>query len=227
MSEYQLSSILTQGRVVHMASIGCGGARRAFTSRLPYLHHAMRALGLQGPQVTLMDGDLISETNCVRQPFSRGEVGLHKSIVLASRLNQFWGLNWVAAPEYLTDKSKLNYDIVVGCVDTRNSRKLIHNLVTGKNSFVRLWLDIGNDADSGQFVLGQPLNGRNKPSRERLRTVSDLYPEVTDFAEEKPGDPSCSALEALTLQPHFVNQALAAQALALLSRLFWPGSIDY
>jgi tRNA A37 threonylcarbamoyladenosine dehydratase len=92
---------------------------------LPYLHQAMRALGLQGLQVTLMDGDLISETNCVRQPFSRGEVGLHKSIVMASRLNQFWGLNWDAAPEYLTDKSKLNFDIVVGCVDTRNARMVI------------------------------------------------------------------------------------------------------
>jgi PRTRC genetic system ThiF family protein len=227
MSEYKLSSILTQGRVVHMAVIGCGGTGSAFASGLPYLHQAMRALGLQGLQVTLMDGDLISETNCVRQPFNRGEVGMHKSIVLASRLNQFWGLNWEAAPEYLTDKSKLNHDIVVGCVDTRNARKLIHNLVTGKNSSVGLWLDIGNDADSGQFVLGQPLNGRNKPSAERLRTVSEMYPEVIDFAEEKPGDPSCSALETLTRQQPFVNQALAAQALALLGRLFWHGTIDY
>ena len=132
MSEYQLSSILTQGRVVHLAVIGCGGTGSAFASGLPYLHQAMRALGLQGLQVTLVDGDLISETNCVRQPFSRGEVGLHKSIVLASRLNQFWGLNWEAAPEYLTGKSKLNADIVVGCVDTRNARKLIHNLVTAR-----------------------------------------------------------------------------------------------
>ena len=118
MSEYQLSSILTQGRVVHMAVIGCGGTGSAFASGLPYLHQAMRAMGLQGLQATLMDGDLVSETNCVRQPFSRGEVGMHKSIVLASRLNQFWGLTWEAAPEYLTDKSKLNADIVVGCVDT-------------------------------------------------------------------------------------------------------------
>jgi hypothetical protein len=54
-----------------------------------------------------------------------------------------------------------------------------------------------------------------------------MYPEVIDFAEEKPGDPSCSALEALTRQQPFVNQVLAAQALALLSRLFWHGSIDY
>ena len=227
MSEYKLSSILTQGRVVHMAVIGCGGTGSAFASGLPYLHQAMRALGLQGLHVTLMDGDLISETNCVRQPFSRGEVGLHKSIVLASRLNQFWGLDWEAAAVYLTPKVKLDFDIVVGCVDTRNARKLIHTLVTGKNSFVRLWLDIGNDADSGQFVLGQPLNGRNKPSAERLRTVAELYPEVIDFAEEQPGDPSCSALESLTRQQPFVNQALAAQALALLSRLFWHGSIDY
>src|ERR1035437_8248183 len=177
MSEYQLSSILTQGRVVQMAVIGCGGTGSAFASGLPYLHQAMRALGLQGLQVTLLDGDLISETNCVRQPFSRGEVGLHKSIVLASRLNQFWGLNWEAAPEYLTDKCKLDFDIAVGCVDTRNARKLIQNLVTGKNSSVGLGRDMGNEADSGQFVRGQPLNGRNKPSAERLRTVAELYPE--------------------------------------------------
>src|ERR1019366_7619580 len=132
MSEYKLSSILTQGRVVHMAVIGCGGTGGGIASRLPYLHQAMRAKGMAGLQVTLMDGDLISETNCVRQPFSRGEVGMHKSIVLASRLNQFWGLNWEAAPEYLTDKSKLDFDIVVGCVDTRNARKLIHGLVTAR-----------------------------------------------------------------------------------------------
>src|ERR1019366_5509140 len=110
MSEYQLSSILTQGRVVQMAVIGCGGTGSAFASRLPSLHQAMRALGLQGLQVTLLDGDLISETNCARQPFSRGEVGLHKSIVLASRLNQFWGLSWEAVPESLTGKSKLDFD---------------------------------------------------------------------------------------------------------------------
>src|ERR1035438_1715257 len=119
MYEYQLSSILTQGRVVHMAVIGCGGTGSAFASGLPYLPQAMRALGLQGLQATLMDGDLVSETNCVRQPFSRGEVGMHKSIVLASRLNQFWGLTWEAAPEYLTDKSKLNLDIVVDRKSTR------------------------------------------------------------------------------------------------------------
>src|ERR1019366_9318828 len=54
MSEYQLSSILTQGRVVHMAVIGCGGTGSAFASGLPCLHQAMRALGLQGLQVTLL-----------------------------------------------------------------------------------------------------------------------------------------------------------------------------
>jgi hypothetical protein len=65
--------------------------------------------------------------------------------------------------------------------------------------------------------LLRPFNG--------LRTVAELYPEVIDFAKEEPGDPSCSALEALTRQQPFLNQALAAQALALLSRLH--GSIDY
>ena len=37
MSEYKLNSILTQGRVVQMAVIGCGGTGSAFASGLPYL----------------------------------------------------------------------------------------------------------------------------------------------------------------------------------------------
>jgi PRTRC genetic system ThiF family protein len=218
---------------VRMAVIGCGGTGSAFASGLPYLHQALRAQGHGGLDVLLLDGDRISDTNCVRQPFSRGEIGMHKSVVLASRLNQFWGLNWKGEPYYLDLEHRSRrfalpeYDIVVGCVDTRTSRKMIHDLVTLKSFMTGLWLDIGNDTDSGQFVLGQPLNGRNKPSAERLRTVAELYPEVIDFAEEQPGEPSCSALESLTKQQPFVNQVLAAQALALLGRLFWHGSIDY
>jgi len=36
----------------------------------------------------------VSETNCVRQPFCRTEIGFPKAIVLAHRINLFWGLHW-------------------------------------------------------------------------------------------------------------------------------------
>src|SRR5205807_7246288 len=51
----------------------------------------------------------------------------------------------------------------------------IHETVTGSWCGIPYWLDIGNSADSGQFVLGQPLNRLNKHKADRLRAVSELF----------------------------------------------------
>jgi PRTRC genetic system ThiF family protein len=90
------------------------------------------------------------------------------------------------------------------------------------------WLDIGNNAATGQFVLGQPDNRRNSKSPSRLPTVAELFPEIVDADLDK-GDnlPSCSAVEALTRQEPFINQSLANLALAMLARLFRHGRLSY
>jgi hypothetical protein len=95
------------------------------------------------------DGDVISPTDCVRQPFSRSEVGLYKAVVFVNRLNLFWNLGWKAAPEHLTRKEPLDrVDVVIGCVDTRAARAVIREC-TSRWSTVSYWLDIGNNADTG------------------------------------------------------------------------------
>ncbi|MEO8131660.1 MAG: PRTRC system ThiF family protein, partial [Bryobacteraceae bacterium] len=143
-------------------------------------------------------------------------------------LNLFWGLNWKAVAEHLTSQTDVsNFDVVIGCVDTRAARKLIQAQVHGWRSRVAYWLDLGNSADSGQFVLGQPLNGRNRRSAQRLRTASEIFPELTAEALDAGDGPSCSAAEALERQEPFVNQTLAQHALALLTRLFRYGRIDH
>ena len=89
-------------RSVHVVVVGCGGTGSAIASGLPYLHQSMLATGHPGGlDVTLIDGDRISATNCVRQPFSEGEIGLFKSVVLVRRLNLFWNLEWKAVPKHL------------------------------------------------------------------------------------------------------------------------------
>jgi PRTRC genetic system ThiF family protein len=175
----------------------------------------------------LFDAEVISPTNCVRQPFSRSEIGLYKSVVLANRLNLFWGLDWEGIPERLDVKRRLDgVDIVIGCVDTRAARAAIANCATDWSE-VDYWLDLGNNADSGQFVLGEPLNRRNRRRSLRLRTVSELFPEVIEGELDRDNLPSCSAAEALDRQEPFVNPALANHALALLARLFRYGTISY
>jgi len=215
-----------QHRSIRVAVIGCGGNGSVIAMGLPYIHHALVAAGHPGGlDVTLMDGDTISASNCVRQPFSISEVGLNKSVVLASRINLFWGLRWKAAPNYLASGQGIeNTDVVITCVDTRAARATANSLVVG-NAGVSYWLDLGNSADSGQFVLGQPWNRLNPRRANRLRTSAELFPEIVDVSLKEDNGPSCSALEAIQRQRLFVNQVLASHALALLASLFRSGEL--
>src|SRR6266508_4491662 len=104
---------------------------------------------------------------------------------------------------------------------------MIAKHVEGWRSRVSYWLDLGNSADSGQFVLGQPMNGRNRRSAIRLRTAPEIFPELSDESLDAMDGPSCSAAEALERQEPFVNQTLAQHALALLTQLFRYGRIDH
>lgn len=227
METHQIHPELLKHRV-RVLVVGCGGNGSAIACGLPYLHQALLAYGHpEGIHVTLLDPDVISQTNCVRQPFSQSEVGLYKSVVLANRLNLFWGLEWEGIPERLDPKRRLDgVDIVIGCVDTRKARAAIAKC-SADWSEVDYWLDLGNNADSGQFVLGEPLNRRNRRHRLRLRTVSELFPEAIQGDLDEDDLPSCSAVEALDRQEPFVNPTLANHALALLARLFRYGTLSY
>src|SRR5262249_46650902 len=86
---------------------------------------------------------------------------------------------------------------------------------------------VGNNAESGQFILGQPdsplLEGKG-----RLPNVAELFPEIVDPRLDATDKlPSCSALEALESQSPFVNQTLAYQSLALLAQFFRRGRLTY
>ena len=216
-------------RPVRVLVVGCGGNGSAITAGLPYLHQAMLVHGHRGGlDVTLMDGDVVSPTNCVRQAFSQAEIGHSKAVVLVSRMNLFWGLNWHAVPEHFSSRTSVDrVDVLIGCVDSRAARKAIAEKVTGQRSSLWYWLDLGNHSTGGQFVLGQPWNWQNRRSATRLRTVAELFPDLIEPSLDNDGQPSCSAVEALERQEPFVNSTLANHALALLARLFRHSSITH
>jgi len=231
--EHTLPPDLVQNRAVRILVVGAGGTGSAIVMGLPYLDQAMRVWGHRyGLAVTLMDADVVSETNCVRQPFSTSDIGRNKATVLINRINLFWGTSWQAVPNRFHARSfERNYDccpdLVIGCVDTRAARKTIEGSFSRALNRVCYWLDLGNSAASGQFVLGQPLNARNRRKAGRLRTVSELYPEIVDEDAGEDALPSCSAVEALDRQEPFINQALASSALAMLAQLFRYGKLRH
>lgn len=225
---------LNSDREFRILVIGAGGTGSAIFLALPYLHQAMRAWGHPGLDVTIMDADTVSETNCVRQPFALTDVGQNKAIVLANRVNLFWGTNWDAAPKRFTATEMFDplyahrgrgFDLVIGCVDSKASRKQIEEYTS--KAHVAYWLDLGNNAASGQFVLGQPKNPHNGNPKARLLTAAELYPEIVDTTTPESDLPSCSAIEALERQEPFINQTLAMQALAMLTQVLRYGSTSY
>lgn len=220
-------------RAVNILVVGAGGTGSAILMGLPYLHQAMRVWGHPyGLNVTIMDSDIVSANNCVRQPFSVSDIGQNKATVLVNRINMFWGMNWAAVASSFTERSLQDVhdstpDLLVGCVDTRAARRVIDQALRSPAQGTTYWLDLGNNAASGQYVLGQPLNRQNRRKADRLRTVSELYPEIIDTAAGEDPLPSCSAIEALERQEPFINQTLAASALAMLARLFHYGRLSH
>ena len=231
--EHFLSLRADARRPVRVLVVGSGGTGSAITMGLPYLDQALRVWGRSaGLEVLLMDADTVSETNCIRQPFSVSDIGQNKATVLVNRINLFWGTHWRAEPSNLDDRTfdrirDAPVDLLIGCVDNRAARRIIARALTKANNRTAYWLDLGNNAASGQFVLGQPLNCRNRRKADRLRTVSELYPEIIDADSGEDPLPSCSAIEALERQEPFINQTLAMSALSMLARLLRYGKIAH
>ncbi|HEY7391172.1 MAG TPA: PRTRC system ThiF family protein [Bryobacteraceae bacterium] len=217
-------------RHIIVTVVGSGGTGAQVATGLPYLHQALLADGHPyGLRVFLVDGDEISETNCVRQPFARSEIGLYKVVVLINRLNLFWGLDWEAVPYFVESGQDLpDSDFLISCVDTRAARATLARIVSLKSRRFQYHLDAGNLEDRGQFVLGQPLRRGRKDREKRLPCVHELFPSIIHGrADKRDRLAACSAAESLKAQQPYLNSILANHVLALLARLLRHRRISY
>ena len=215
---------------VRVLIVGAGGNGGIVLEHLLRLHQALVAWGHpEGLEVTMMDGDTVSGTNCVRQSFSVSDVGHNKATILINRVNVYRGMSWSALPQMFSPDffkgGGRHFDILIGCVDTKAARRAIASAVTDATCGIAYYLDLGNSESTGQYILGEPLNYRNRRKAARLRCVFELYPEM--LAKEEDDGPSCSAVEALERQGPMINSCVAAQAVALLTNLFRRGTVNY
>jgi PRTRC genetic system ThiF family protein len=144
--EHALPAEMLRHKPVRVVVVGAGGTGSAIVMGLPYLDQAMRVWGHPyGLEVVMMDADTVTETNCVRQPFSTSDVGQNKAIVLINRINLFWGTGWAAEPMHFHERSlPRDYnrppDLLIGCVDTRAARKAIESALTEAGNRTCYWL---------------------------------------------------------------------------------------
>ncbi|RSV44383.1 PRTRC system ThiF family protein [Sphingomonas sp. ABOLE] len=226
---HYLSAKLQDARI-KLLLVGCGGNGAQMLMGLASLDTAMRAISSRSLDVTVVDDDTVSEANLGRQPFYRCDLGASKARTLVERINLAHGLDWTAvhgrAPGAVDVQS---FDLLITCVDTAAARRAIGTAIFAEPDFYnrqppRYWMDLGNRATDGQFLIGCPKrSGKDEPRR--LPTVLEHFPELADDSIAEDDAPSCSVAEALEKQSLFVNRVVASHALALLFELLGRGSI--
>jgi PRTRC genetic system ThiF family protein len=219
---------------INIDLVGIGGTGSQLVAGLARLHVALRSLGHpHGLNVTLWDGDSVSEANIGRQLFSAGDIGRNKAIVQAHRINHYFGLCWSAKPERFSLSGRQNPDILISCVDTAAARRDIHaqtQRFLSAASRPVLWLDCGNSQRSGQVMLariyGPPPAYGPAPRAIEGPLMQHLLPEIFDESIPEDNRPSCSLAEALESQDLFINQAVATYAGHLLWSLLREGELS-
>lgn len=225
-SVHILSDKLFQ-RAVKVHVIGCGGTGSQLLPRLVQLHKCMLELGHpKGLEVTVWDADTVSEHNCLRQNFFLCDVGHNKASIMVNRLNLSHGLNWLDRP-CLFGRDAFNHipemDFIIGCVDSKAARREI-DAVLRESWSPGYWIDAGNEAVSGQVIVGQ-FGKRGIDDPMRLPLVTELYPEVIEGPDDNA--PSCSARESILRQGLATNAMAATWIYAWLAEALRYGQISY
>lgn len=220
---------------VEVNVIGAGGTGCQVLTSLARICCSLQQLGHPGLHVNVIDGDVVTKSNLGRQLFSSTEVGLNKAVVLATRINRFFGFGWDAVKEDYPYKDCPTANVTITCVDNVKSRIEIGKFIRKAKSSANddreqpfYWLDFGNTTDCGQVVLGTVKNVK-QPKRSKGETVGRLkcVDELFDLSKVDDTDsgPSCSLAEALRKQDLFINSTLAQLGCNILWKLF-SGSID-
>lgn len=222
--------------------IGAGGTGSQVLTCLARLDTTLRALDHPGLFITLYDPDEVSAANIGRQLFCESEFGLNKSQCLITRVNRFFGNDWVAVPRTFpineeNEGTQVEANIIITCTDNVQSRLDISGVLKRMcstkykdNTTPFYWLDFGNSHTTGQVVLGT-INTIQQPKSKKYETISNLkviteHSDLSQINEEDTG-PSCSMAEAITKQDLFINSVLAHIGCNLLWKLFRNAMIDY
>jgi len=230
-SRHFLPARLQDGEI-KVLLVGCGGNGAQMLMGLASLDLALGAISSRSLQVTVVDDDTVSEANLGRQPFYRCDLGASKARTMVERVNLAHGLAWKAVHGRAPEAAGVEgFDLLISCVDTAAGRRALGAAIAQCNGDYhhkgpRYWLDLGNRANDGQFLLGCPERaGVEAPAR--LPTVLEYFPELADESVAEDDAPSCSVAEALERQSLFVNRVIASHALALLFELLGRGSIGH
>ena len=189
---------------------GCGGTGSHVLNGVARMSKALADLGHPGIHVMAYDPDDVTHANVGRQAFYETDVGYNKAKVLTDRINLYYRQRW-AGNSHKAPSSGSRADIVIVCVDTKKSRKVISKARFKKEAYV---IDCGNEKTTGQVIMGQYKGGLPFPYEENKALVTGK--------ESK--EPGC--VDQYYRQDLFINSMVSTYALHLVWNLFRKAELD-
>jgi PRTRC genetic system ThiF family protein len=183
----------------------------------------------------IYDGDEVEEKNLLRQNFLPHDLGKSKAEVMALRHSSAFGIPIYSCNTFL-DEEKMNdivnstwtkgnreiINIVIGCVDNNNARRIISKEISSsikhvssyrfeEDMFHTYWIDAGNKRTSGQVIFG----GREIP------IVTSVYPDILDPEKDSKVKVSCAEALMDDEQNIFVNLMAANLSLNFVRKIIF------
>lgn len=208
--------------------IGAGGTGTYFLKEFSrYLAGNSKALE-KVYSLSVADGDLVEKKNLARQAFSREDIGQKKAAVMASLLNDCFGLKWNAYGKYLLDTGQIDQvmdkargssygsynkiPVLIGCVDNHACRLLCEDYFYSRDSCI--YFDSANEFSSGEVVYASRVKGRTiSPAR------SQVFPDIKKGELRNVEEMSCAELNAAAPQHIVVNMHAGLCLLSAVARL--------
>lgn len=216
--------------------IGCGGTGSWLAPAVVRVGKVLEDRFDKSVKFVFVDPDTVEQKNIYRQNFCQAEVGVNKAEALATRYGLAWGVEILAVQEPVS--SKINYyfgdlNILIGCVDGLIGRQGIaenFNYLSNRQGSSIWWLDSGNEASSGQILLGRW--GKNEhafdlpgfcswlplPAEQHPELVGkSVYQQLVEPGGES--DLSCAEIALADSQGLAINQRMASEAADYLVRM--------
>lgn len=204
---------LPVSRVPKVTVVGCGGTGSILAEHLARMISGYRL----EVEIELIDGDVVEEANIYRQNFRFDDIGQNKAEALALRLSAQFGLEISARGGFLERNMLFSTDLTISCTDTLHSRRIVDSCLGG--SWGGLWLDLGNEENHGQAVIGNTRDkadlrrsfwrwGHN-PCEANLPTIAALNPRILKARTTK-SKASCANMP-------FEQQGFGVNAMAALA----------
>lgn len=231
---------------VNIVVIGCGGTGGKLIRDLCQAIAATKKLVPQiNLQILLVDPDVVEAKNLDRQNFVECDVHQKKATVLGDRYSQAYSLPVMSTAKIVDSSEDLgslitkvfdkeiplssdidynNYrcdNLIITCVDNHQTRKLVSEFFLTHSPV--WWLDLGNEATTGQMCLGYNSINRNHFDYENetqfdLPCSTEIFPDILEVAGAiKPSELPCGSGGAQELN---INAVMATTAMSWICSYF-------